>query len=132
MTAGSFRRAGRHDYCDDSPCVYDGLMSETQLKTLDAADAKALQKSASAAVRLMKVLASEPRLLLLCRLGEGEASAGELMEYAGLAQSATSQHLAKLRDLGLVTTRREAQTIYYRLADMAALKVISLLCEIYK
>ena len=109
-------------------------MSETptRLQSLEAGSAKALKKRAATAVRLMKVLASEPRLMLLCRLGEGEASAGELTEYVGLAQSATSQHLAKLRDLGLVTTRREAQTIYYRLADMAVLKVIRLLCEIYK
>lgn len=95
-------------------------------------DLKALRDNASAAARLMKMLASEQRLMLLCRLGKGEASAGELAQYAGLAQSAASQHLAKLRDLGMVATRREAQTIYYRLADEDAIRVIGLLCEIYR
>ena len=79
----------------------------------------------------MKLLASEQRLILLCRLGQGECSVGELAEHAGLAQSAASQHLAKLRAEGLVGTRRKAQTIYYRLVDEAAGRVIGLLCDIY-
>lgn len=90
-----------------------------------------LEASASAAARLMKLLASEQRLILLCRLGQGEASVGELAEHVGLAQSAASQHLAKLRAEGLVATRRDAQTIYYRLVDDAAARVIGLLCDIY-
>lgn len=90
-----------------------------------------LEASANAAARLMKLLASEQRLLLLCRLGQGECSVGELAQHAGLAQSAASQHLAKLRAEGLVETRREAQTIYYRLVDEAATRVIGLLCDIY-
>jgi DNA-binding transcriptional ArsR family regulator len=80
----------------------------------------------------MKLLASEQRLILLCRLSEGECSVGDLSEYVGLAQSATSQHLAKMRAEGLVTTRRHAQTIYYTLADPAASRVIDLLCDIYR
>ena len=105
--------------------------AQTPSAQLDPAEVHALQTSASAAARLMKMLASEQRLMLLCRLGAGEASAGELAEYAGLAQSAASQHLAKLRDAGVVATRRDAQTIYYRLADEGALRVIGLLCDIY-
>jgi ArsR family transcriptional regulator, virulence genes transcriptional regulator len=93
---------------------------------------KALQTSAPAAAQLMKMLASEQRLKLLCRLGKGEASAGELADCAGLAQSAASQHLAKLRDVGIVATRRDAQTIYYRLADDRVFRVIGLLCELYR
>lgn len=98
---------------------------------LDSDAVKALQRSAGEASRLMKMLSNEQRLKLLCRLGKGEASAGELAAYAGLAQSAASQHLAKLRDVGIVDTRREAQTIFYRLADDRVFKVIGLLCEIY-
>lgn len=90
-----------------------------------------LESSAGAAARLMKLLASEQRLVLLCRLGQGECSVGELAQHVGLAQSAASQHLAKLRAEGLVETRREAQTIYYRLVDEAAARVIGLLCDIY-
>ena len=91
-----------------------------------------LAESAQAATRLLKLLASEQRLLLLCRLIDGEASVGDLAEHAGLAQSGASQHLAKMRAEGLVATRREAQTIYYRLADPAAVRVLNTLCEIYR
>jgi DNA-binding transcriptional ArsR family regulator len=90
-----------------------------------------LEARASAAARLMKMLASEQRLILLCRLAEGERSVGDLATYVGLAQSAASQHLAKLRTDGLVATRRHGQTIYYRLVDPAAIKVIDTLCEIF-
>lgn len=91
-----------------------------------------LADSASSAARLLKLLASEQRLLLLCRLIEGETSVGDLAEHARLAQSAASQHLAKMRAEGLVATRREAQTIYYRLADPAAVRVLDTLCDIYR
>ncbi len=84
------------------------------------------------AARLLKLLASEQRLLLLCRLLEGEASVGDLAAHAKLAQSAASQHLAKMRAEGLVATRRQAQTIHYRLADAAAIKVLNTLAGIYR
>ena len=90
-----------------------------------------LEASAQAAARLLKLMASEQRLLLLCRLVEGEASVGALAEHAKLAQSAASQHLAKMRAEGLVATRRDAQTIYYRLADPAAVRVLDTLCDIF-
>lgn len=91
-----------------------------------------LEDSAQSAARLLKLMASEQRLLLLCRLVEGEASVGVLAEHAKLAQSAASQHLAKMRAEGLVATRREAQTIYYRLENPAAMRVLDTLCEIYR
>jgi DNA-binding transcriptional ArsR family regulator len=91
-----------------------------------------LQDCAHDAARMLKLLASEQRLLLLCRLVEGEASVGDLAEHAKLAQSAASQHLAKMRAEGLVATRRDAQSIYYRLADPAAMRVLDTLCDIYK
>ena len=91
-----------------------------------------LEASAQAAARLMRLLASEQRLILLCRLIEGECSVGELAEHVRLAQSAASQHLAKLRAEGVVATRREGQTIYYRIADPKAVQVIDTLCELYR
>ena len=95
-------------------------------------DISELADSAQAATRLLKLLASEQRLLLLCRLVEGEASVGELAEHARLAHAATSQHLAKMRAEGLVATRRDAQTIYYRLDDPAAVRVILDRVQSYK
>ena len=91
-----------------------------------------LASCAGAAARLLKLLASEQRLLLLCRLFEGEVSVGALAEHAQLAQSAASQHLAKMRAEGLVATRREGQTIYYRLDDPAAMRVLATLSDIYR
>ena len=95
-------------------------------------DASELEESAQAAARLLKLLASEQRLLILCKLIDHEASVGELSDHIKITQSATSQHLAKMRAEGLVTTRRDAQTIYYSLKDPAAIRVIQTLCEIYR
>ncbi len=89
------------------------------------------ESRAEAAARLMKMLANTQRLLILCRLLEGECSVGELSEYVRLAQSATSQHLARMRTEGLVATRRDAQSIYYRLDNEIAAKVLTLLHGIY-
>ena len=77
------------------------------------------------AVRLLKALANERRLMILCVLGERETSVGDLALRVGLSQSALSQHLAKLREDGLVTTRRQAQTVFYSLASREAAEVIA-------
>lgn len=86
---------------------------------------------ASDAARLLKALSHEARLIVLCQLVDGERSAGALQDMSGLSQSALSQHLARLREEGLVETRREAQTIYYRLADANAIRVLETLASIY-
>ena len=91
----------------------------------------ALAANAHKASRLLKLMSSEQRLMILCKLSDGEQSAGELTELVGLSQGAASQHLQKMKAEGLVDTRRDAQTIYYRLADDAARQVIDLLCNIY-
>jgi DNA-binding transcriptional ArsR family regulator len=91
-----------------------------------------LMESAGEAARLLRLLANEKRLLVLCHLvGAGEMRVGPLAETVGLSQSALSQHLAKLREDGLVATRRESQTIWYRLADPKAARVLEVLREIY-
>jgi DNA-binding transcriptional ArsR family regulator len=90
-----------------------------------------LREHASDATRLLKALANESRLMILCKLAEGELSVGELNAHVPLSQSALSQHLALLRRDGLVETRREAQTIYYRIVDGPAARVIDLMHSIY-
>lgn len=105
------------------------LMTSARPTAGDLAD---LEASVQAAARLMKMLASEQRLLLLCRLSEGEASVGDLARHARLTQTAASQHLGKLRSEGLVSTRRAAQTIFYRLDGEAAKRVMSALGDIYR
>ncbi|MBI1260483.1 MAG: metalloregulator ArsR/SmtB family transcription factor [Rhizobiales bacterium] len=94
-------------------------------------DIRELEKSAGEAAKLLSALANERRLLILCMIVDKEVSVGELQAQIGISQSALSQHLAILRTQGLVVTRRESQTIYYRLASTEARQVIELLALIY-
>lgn len=80
---------------------------------------------------MLKVLAHEGRLVALCHLARGERSVGELEELTGLSQSAISQHLARMRALGLAATRRDGQTIYYRLADPRVSRLLRTIYDIY-
>ena len=91
-----------------------------------------LERKAAEAAGLLKLLANENRLLILCRLAAaGEMSVGELADAVDLSQSALSQHLAKMREDGLVATRREAQTVFYRIDDPNAARLLALLKSIY-
>jgi DNA-binding transcriptional ArsR family regulator len=90
-----------------------------------------LEARAGDAAELMKLLANDQRLIILCRLSEGELSVSELGQHVNLAQSALSQHLAKLRAHGVVATRREGQNIYYRLANSIAHRLVGALCDLY-
>ncbi len=94
-------------------------------------DLARFEASASAAARLLKALANERRLMILCQLTGGERSVGDLQAVVGLSQSALSQHLAVLRGDGLVATRREGQTIHYRIGDPSAARVIETLAAIF-
>jgi ArsR family transcriptional regulator len=81
-------------------------------------DPRALQAKAGKVASLLSALANDRRLLILCLLVEtGEATVGTLAEEVGLSQSALSQHLARMREEGIVTFRRDAQTLWYRIAD---------------
>ena len=87
---------------------------------------------AAEAVSVLKSIAHEGRLLVLCYLSEaGEMSVGELTERVGLSQSAVSQHLAKLRAEGLVATRKQAQTVFYRIDQPKVLTLLSVLHDLY-
>lgn len=94
-------------------------------------DIKAMRKHAGKAAAMMRALSHQARLRILCDLIGGERSAGELVQRSGLSQSALSQHLARLREDELVTTRRQAQSILYRIADPDAARIIDLLFDIY-
>jgi DNA-binding transcriptional ArsR family regulator len=96
-----------------------------------AVDPAAMREHAGDATRLLKALANESRLMVLCLLSEGERSVGELNAELDLSQSALSQHLALLRSDALVSTRRDAQTIYYRLADGPAQEIMATLHRIF-
>lgn len=87
--------------------------------------------NAKEAAALLKALSNDRRLMILCLLSSGEMTVGELEKRVGLRQSALSQHLARLRRDGLVTTRRESQNIYYAVVGDAAIRVIETLAGLY-
>ncbi len=81
-------------------------------------DLATFEANALEVAQVLRTLANERRLMILCKLVEwGEATAGSLAEAVGLSQSALSQHLAKMREEGIVTFRRDAQTLWYHVAD---------------
>ena len=95
-------------------------------------DMLALEQKAAEAARLLRLLANERRLLLLCHLaGAGELSVSAMAGMVGLSQPALSQHLARLREDGLVATRNAAQAVFYRLADPKAARLLEVLRELY-
>lgn len=101
-------------------------MIELQQIGLDA-----FKAHADEAARLMKALSNRNRLMILCRLTDGERQVGDLAAEVGLSQSALSQHLALLRQDGLVAARRDGVAMHYAIADPAVARVIALLAEIY-
>jgi DNA-binding transcriptional ArsR family regulator len=81
-------------------------------------DPEVMEEKAGEVAGLLRALANERRLMILCKLVEwGEANVNTLADAVGLSQSALSQHLSKMRAEGLVTFRRERQTLWYRIAD---------------
>lgn len=90
-----------------------------------------LQTRAQHASALLKAMSNPVRLLVLCQLAEGEKSVGELEQVVDVSQSALSQHLALLRNRGLVKFRREGQTLYYSLAGAEAAALLAALYQIY-
>ena len=94
-------------------------------------DLSLFEESAGRAATLLRLLGNERRLMVLCQLADGELSVSEIQSRVGLSQSALSQHLALLREEGVVATRRESQTIYYRIVDHAAMRVIETLAELF-
>ena len=91
-----------------------------------------LAEKAAEAASLLKALSNEKRLLIMYHLiSSGELTVGALVDEVGLSQSALSQHLARLRSDGLVIFRREAQTLYYRIANPSSGRVIEVLRDIY-
>lgn len=101
----------------DTPLTLDPVVFEAQ---------------AGEAAQLLKALANQQRLLVLCHLvAAGELPVAALAERVGLSQSALSQHLARLREERLVTFRRDAQTLFYRLDDPRAARVLAVLKDIF-
>lgn len=89
-----------------------------------------LKANANKMAGRLKLMSHPERLLMLCRMDEGEVSVSELVELTGLSQSSVSQHLALLREEGVVSIRGEAQTRFYSLSDLIVRGIIHALCEL--
>ncbi|MEL6577380.1 MAG: metalloregulator ArsR/SmtB family transcription factor [Pseudomonadota bacterium] len=98
---------------------------------LDDAEMTRMMDNARRATEFLKALAHEGRLMILCHLASKERSVTELEQLLSQRQAAVSQQLARLRLEGLVDTRREGKTIYYRLADGRAEKMIGIVYEMF-
>jgi len=98
---------------------------------MEPIDPDRLEKNAKKAASLLKSMSHPGRLMVLCHLVDGESSVSVLNQAVPLSQSALSQHLASLRDAGLVKTRRESQVIFYRLNSRAVSDILQTLYRIY-
>ncbi|MDF3887791.1 metalloregulator ArsR/SmtB family transcription factor [Cupriavidus basilensis] len=94
-----------------------------------AIDLGTMQAAAAQACALLKVLANQDRLLLMCQLSQGELCVSDLEARLGIRQPTLSQQLGVLRENGLVTTRREGKSIFYSIASQEALAVMAVLYE---
>jgi DNA-binding transcriptional ArsR family regulator len=94
-------------------------------------DLAGLETKAQEVAHLLAAMANAKRLLVVCNLVDRERSVGELAAVVGLSPAALSQHLGKMRTLKLVTTRRDGQTIYYRLASREVREVLQALYHLY-
>jgi ArsR family transcriptional regulator, virulence genes transcriptional regulator len=95
-------------------------------------DPRALQAKAGQVADLLRALSNDRRLLILCTLVEtGEATVGALADAVGLSQSALSQHLARMREEGIVAFRRDAQTLWYRIDDPRVESLLATLHRLY-
>jgi DNA-binding transcriptional ArsR family regulator len=83
------------------------------------------------AAQAIKAMAHPLRLKILCLLGDQEVSVQDIVEYVGTSQSNISQHLAILRDKGVLATRKEANFVYYRINDPRTLKLVGLMRDVF-
>lgn len=97
----------------------------------EALPADVMEVQAEAAANLLKALSHQGRLMILCHLSSGEKSVTELEDLLQVRQAAVSQQLARLRQDGLVSTRREGKAIFYTIADLRAARIMSLVYEMF-
>ena len=106
-------------------------MISTSIDTQSSMSFEDMQANAAGATVLLKSMANETRLLILCQLAHSERSVSELLEIIPLGQSALSEHLAILRRERLVTTRREGQSVYYALSSVEVRAIIGTLYQLF-
>jgi len=89
------------------------------------------QKDVETASRSLKAMSHPLRLMILCKLGEDEFSVQDIVDNVGTSQSNISQHLAILRDKGILSARKDANKVFYKVADFKTLKLIDMMREVF-
>lgn len=90
-----------------------------------------MERNAAKAEAMLKLLANAKRLMILCHLVKGEKSVGHLSDLVGLSQSALSQHLARMRDQGLIKAHKQGKMVYYYIANPEVEAILSTLYLLY-
>lgn len=101
------------------------------MKNSEQSNFEAMERSATKAESLLKLLANAKRLMILCHLVKGEKSVGELAELVDLSSSALSQHLAKMRHLNILDIRKQGQTVFYKICNFEVEAILTTLYLIY-
>ena len=108
-------------------------MENEQLQTEEQIDYSSIdqQKDVETASRSLKAMSHPLRLMILCKLGEDEFSVQDIVDNVGTSQSNISQHLAILRDKGILSARKDANKVFYKVADFKTLKLIDMMREVF-
>ena len=108
-------------------------MENEQIQTEEAIDYSSAdqQKDVETASRSLKAMSHPLRLMILCKLGEGEFSVQDIVDNVGTSQSNISQHLAILREKGILSARKSANKVFYKVSDVKTLKLIEMMREVF-
>ena len=108
-------------------------MENEQIQTEEQIDYSSVdqQKDVETASRSLKAMSHPLRLMILCKLGEGEFSVQDIVDNFGTSQSNISQHLAILRDKGILSARKDANKVFYKVTDFKTLKLIDMMREVF-
>ena len=108
-------------------------MENEQIQTEEQIDYSSIdqQKDVETASRSLKAMSHPLRLMILCKLGEDEFSVQDIVDNVGTSQSNISQHLAILRDKGILSARKDANKVFYKVADLKTLKLIDMMREVF-
>ena len=109
-------------------------MENEQIQTEEQIDYSSIdqQKDVETASRSLKAMSHPLRLMILCKLGEDEFSVQDIVDNVGTSQSNISQHLAILRDKGILSARKDANKVFYKVADFKTLKLIDMMREVFR
>ena len=116
-------------------CIRDSnnTMENEQVQIEDKIDYSSAdqERDIETASRSLKAMSHPLRLMILCKLGEGEFSVQDIVDNVGTSQSNISQHLAILRDKGILSARKDANKVFYKVSDFKTLKLIDMMREVF-